>query len=407
MAENDDALAALASREVPVRAASARDLAASGGAESLEPLLRLAVEDPSPAVRLVCASAAADVLSRHRLGPAASEVPEARRAELLQHVAGSDPSHNVGLFQVCGALGTPAALKRILIGVRDPRADVRAGAVVGLLRFATSAASPDDLEATLVPLLTHERVRPETRAELARAAASLGYWSALEPARVLADSPARGVAQAAAEAVARLARPPGPDGLWVDLGVDAGEARPDAAPVAYVATEGQHVHRLPISGGPVERSARPARVRQLLLRRPGSRDAAVEVLQIGGRTLWAQDADEQVDFGDALVRASAYGTMRAIDPILPASASTFRLRGVVALHDQQPEVARVALEAAVEMKRCPLDAHYFLAQACVALGHPADALAPLERYLSRAPKRAALLAEARALHASLAPNTPS
>lgn len=406
MADAAAAIAALDAREVSVRAAAARDLSASGSPDTLERLLRLAEADPSPAVRLGCASAAADVLSRHRSGPAADAVTDAQRADWLTRVAGSDPSHNVGLFQVCGALGTPAALTRILTGLRDPRADVRTGAVVGLMRFASSAASPDDLEATVVPLLTSERIRPETRAELARVAASLGYWSALEPARTLAESPARGVAQVAAEAVARLARPPGPDGLWVDLGVDAGEAQPDAEPVAWVATEGQHVHRLALVDGVVVQSARPARVRQLLLRRPGSREAAVEVIQLDGRTLWAQDADEQLAFGDALVRAGAYGTMRAIDPILPGTASTFRLRGVVALQDQQPEVARAALEAAVDLKRCPVDAHYFLAQAWVALGRPDAALEPLERYLARAPKRAALLADARALRATLAPDSP-
>jgi len=407
VAETADPIAALEARELPIRAAAARDLAVSGSPSALDALLRRATNDPSPGVRLGCAAAAADILSRNRVGKASASIPDDRRAELLVMVASSDPSHNVGLFQVCGALGTPAALSRILFGLRDPRADVRAGAVVGLLRYAESAAAPDSVEQTLVPLLRSDKIRPETQGELARMCAQLGYWSALDNAVRLSESASRGVAEAGSDAVARLSRPPGPDGLWVDLGVDAGEARAEARPVGFVATVGQHVFRVPTEGaGSVKTSLRPAHARQRLLRRPGSRDAPVEVLQIAEATLWAQSAEEQVDFGDALVRAKAYDALRAIDAILPETASSFRLRGVLLLESGDATTALAVLDAAVEMKRCPIDAWYFQGVALLKTGRKADARAAFERYIAKAPKRAHLLGAARDALALIPVETP-
>lgn len=392
MAETDDPVAALGARELPIRAAAARDLAVMGSAVHLELLVRRSIDDPSPGVRLGCAAAAADILSRHRLGDATATVPPDMRESLLKAVSGADPSHNVGLFQVCGALGTPASLQRILIGLRDPRSDVRAGATVGLMRYAASAASPPGLEQQVVPLLRNERIRPETQAEIARLCGMLGFWTAIDGAQRLAESPAKGVAQVAGEALSRLSCRPGLDGLWIDLGVDAGEVRPGAKPTAMVATVGQRVFRVEL-GGPVHVrvSARPEQARQLLLRRPGSREPATEVLQLDGGTLWAQDADEQVEFGDLLIRANAFDAIRAIDPILPATASTFRLRGAVALHAGNPTDALIALEAATEMKRCPLDTWYFYGVAMASAGRKQDAGAAFERYIAKAAKKAQFL----------------
>lgn len=396
MPETVDPVASLEAKELPVRAAAARDLAVLGSVEHLDLLVRRAIEDSSPGVRLGCAAAAADILSRHRTAPAADRVTADHRATLLAAVSKADPSHNVGLFQVCGALGTEGATSRILVGLRDPRSDVRAGALVGLLRLAQSATAADDLEARLVPLLDNEKIRPETQAELAGAFANLGYWSAITGARRLAESTAKRIATVAAEAVARLSRPPGPDGLWVDLGVDAGEVRPGARVVAMIATVGDRVFTVSPGDSPkVTATARPARTRHLLLRRPGSKEPAVEVLQLGRRTAWAQDADEQVDFGDLLVRANAWEAIRALDPILPATASTFRLRGAAALREGRPDEALVALEAATGMKRCPVDAWYFHGVALVSAGQPVEAKESFERYLAKATKKAQFLTAAR------------
>ncbi len=402
MPETEDPVAALLAPQLPVRAAAARDLAVMGSPEHLDLLVARATDDPSPGVRLGCAAAAADILSRHRLGPAADAVPAAHRAALLLAVARADPSHNVGLFQVCGTLGTEAAINRILIGLRDPRSDVRAGAIVGVMRLAESAGAPENLESRLVPLLKGDRVRPETQAELAGVYANLGYWSALDGARRLAESAAKRVALVATEAVARLARPPGPDGLWVDLDVDAGEVRPDARPVALVATVGDRVYTVSLAEpGGVGVTTRPDRVRHLVLRRPGSKEPATEVLQLATRTLWAQDADEQVEFGDALVRAGAWSTIRAVDPVLPATASTFRLRGAAAFTAGANDEALVALKAATDMKKCPVDAWYYYGSALARGGQSDAARESLERYVARAPKKGSLLPQARAALGSL------
>lgn len=81
MAETEDPVAALSAKQLPIRAAGARDLALTGTHIHLELLLRTAIRDVSPGVRLGCAAAAADILTRYRLEPGEVDA-EVREAHL-------------------------------------------------------------------------------------------------------------------------------------------------------------------------------------------------------------------------------------------------------------------------------------------------------------------------------------
>ena len=66
--ETTDPVAALKSKSISDRAAGCRDLSLVGTVEHLDALADLAGSDRSPGVRLSAAAAAADILSRCRIG---------------------------------------------------------------------------------------------------------------------------------------------------------------------------------------------------------------------------------------------------------------------------------------------------------------------------------------------------
>ncbi len=397
--ETVDPLAALNAKDIPTRAAGARDLAAAGTPDHLSRLLDLAVRDPSPGVRLGVAAAAADILSRGRLPPAASAIPEAKRTELWMHIRGTDPGLNTGIFQVCATLGVPDAVSRILGGMRDPRVDVRMGACVGLQRLCISAAVNGDtaLETRVVALFDDPRIRPETQAEIARVCANVGYGSALERIRILADQGQRTIATIATEALQRLEWPGSGAGIWVDLGLDAAELgpRPDgpASPRTLVALTGSDT--LIVAGVDSSRSVPLKHLpRRLWLKRPGETEIG-QAVQIELTTYWPADTDEVGELGDRLLAAEAFDLIALVDPLLPPSAATERLRGAALLRGGDPLAAVRHLRAGVEMKKVPTDTWWYLADALFQLGLSDEARPHLEKYIAKATKRAPHLAEAR------------
>lgn len=394
MPETENPVQALSAKELPVRAAAARDLALLGGPEHLALLVDRAIHDISPGVRLSCAAAAADILSRHRLGARAEAVPAAQRAELLRQACACEPGVNPGLFAVLGTLDLPAGWRRILVGLRDPRADVRAGAVVGVHRALASAAHNGDAEAVaeVVAALGDPRVRVETRADLARVAATVGLVDALPAIRALAAVEQKGVAAAAAEAQARLENPPPADGFWVDLGLDALSVDPAAAPRAWAATVGRSLIRATAAGAEVVPLAGPRR--HLWLKRPGATEPDW-ALQVGAETWWRADADEMLALGDLLLAQARWDLLDRLDPILPHSAAGLRLRGAALLGRGAPADALLALSAATEMKKVPVDTWWFLADALHRLGRDGEARPHLERFVAKAPKRSPYMEEAR------------
>ncbi|MFZ5481950.1 MAG: tetratricopeptide repeat protein [Myxococcota bacterium] len=395
MPETSDPVAALSAKDIPTRAAATRDLSAAGTPAHLPLLVKKAIEDDSPGVRLGAAAAAADVLSRHRLAPDDAAIPPEVREAMLRTVAGADPGRNVGLFQVCGALGIPGGFARIVVGLRDPRFDVRAGACVGLWRHCASAAANGDvdLERSVVALFAEGRIPADTKSELARVCANVGYTSALDAIRALAEGSARQVRTVAEEAQKRLEWPPGVEGVWVDLGLDAGEVDPAAVPRGYAGL--LDASAVVWAGdGKVRREPLPRAPRRLWMKRPGGESAGA-VLQIGARTLWPADGDDLGAFGDALLAAKAWDLLDAVDVILPATAAGVRVRGVAKLERGDVAGALEALAACVEMKKVPPDAWWWLAEALHRAGRDEEAKPHLEKFLAKSPKKAPHVAEAK------------
>jgi tetratricopeptide (TPR) repeat protein len=81
--------------------------------------------------------------------------------------------------------------------------------------------------------------------------------------------------------------------------------------------------------------------------------------------------------------------------LLPLTAATARLRGAARLHAKDPAGALEQLTAAVEMKKVPADAWWYLADALHALGRDDEARPHLERFLAKAGKRAPFVLEAK------------
>lgn len=393
--ETADPVAALSAPQISTRCAGARDLAATGGPEHLDRLVDMAIRDPSSGVRLGCAAAVADILSRLRMPGAADALPEAARRALFDRVQRADPGINPGLFQVAGTIGLPEGVNRILLALRDPRADVRVGAVVGLYRLAASATRNGDveLERAVIAALGDARVRPETRAELVRVCANVGWLGAIPVARELESSTARGVSAVAREALARLEAPPPYDGVWVDLGLDTGEARRDTKPRELVATVGDQAVRVTADKAWIEPRATPRRF--VRWKREGETEAGL-VLQEGARSLYAADSDQQAQLGERLLALDALDLADRVDPVLAPGGATLRLRGAVALKRGDVEGALVALFAAIEARKPPADAWWWLAEALTRAGRAAEARPHLEKFLAKAPKRGPFVAEARA-----------
>lgn len=384
MPETADPVAALAAKDIPTRAAATRDLSVAGGPEHVDLLLEHATRDPSPGVRLGAAAAAADILTRRRL----AGIDDADATRWLAAVTAVDPSVNIGLFQVCGVLDTPAAMRRMLVGVRDPRADVRLGACVGLWRHGMSARVNGDaeLQATVEGLVKDPKLRAETRAELARVCANVGWHGVREVAHELRAGATKTVAEILDEAIKKLDHPISIEGVWVDWGVDGGAVeKPRLRGRVGVISRQQAIFadgRLRI--GPL------GACRTLWLKLPGE-SGQTAALQAGRVTWYAADAEDVCEFGDAL----GIPELHLVDPVLPATAAGGRVRAVRLMREGQVQGAADLLEQVVAMKKVPADAWWYLAEALTALGREAEAPPHLETYLKKAAKKAPFVEEAK------------
>lgn len=395
MPETKDPLQSLGAKDIPERAAAARDLSRVGLPAHIDALIATAISDKSPGVRLAAAGAAADILSRHRLPPRRDLVSEEARAAWLRAVASVDPVVNPGLFGICGCLGTEAAFKRILQGLRDPRQDVRAGASVGLWRTIASggASLMPGLEAAVVATLSDGRIRAESRVEIARLCADAGYLSALEPARELSALCARKTAELAEATVLRLEALPQPAGVWVRTGLDpvAVDEGCKGDDVMLVLGVGDAIVVTPrgAARGPLAAGWRILSIRE------NTREAVEPVLQLGADSWWPAAGDDVCRLGDRLLHQGKAELLLAVVEALGTSAAALRVRGAALLAVGRAEEAALALEAAVAGKKVPADAWWFLAEALTATSRAGEARPHLEKFVAKAAKRAPHLDEAK------------
>ncbi len=386
MPETADPIEALNAKDLTSRAAGARDLAQSGGLEQLPRLVQMCIKDSSQGVRLHCAGAVADILSRHRAPGALSP---AEREALWAPIVGVDPGFNVALFQVAAEIGTTAALQRILGGLRDPRVDVRMGACVGLLRHCAQGQynGNRELEAAVVATLGDVRIKPDTRLETVRICCNLGYKTVVEAAEKLASQLNPRQAEQLEELLNQLREPVSPNGIWVEAGKDAGALVPKAKRGAVGALRGE---RLWIEGA----WQTEAPVRRMFLKEPGE-EAADVVLQVGSRSYYPADADEVVELADLVVASNDPQLRAELSPLWPDNAAGRRARGSLALAEGRVDEAIALFSEALELKKVPVDCSYWLAEALRRAGRSAEARPHLERFVAKAPKKSPVLAEAK------------
>lgn len=386
MPETADPIEALNAKDLASRAAAARDLAQSGSLEQLPRLVQMCIKDSSQGVRLHCAGAVADILSRHR---APDALGQAEREALWAPIVGVDPGFNVALFQVAAEIGTAAALQRILGGLRDPRVDVRMGACVGLLRYAAQGQynGNRELEASIVATLGDNRIKPDTRLETVRICCNLGYQTVLEAAEKLATQLNPRQAEQLEELLAQLRAPIGPEGVWVEAGKDAGALVPRARRGAAAAC---WKGRMWTEGG----WQPEAPVRRMVLKEVGE-ESAGPVLQVGNRSWVPAEAEEVVELADRVVAAQDPQLRNELLPLWPDSAAGRRARGSMALADGKVDEAIALFTEALDLKKVPVDCSYWLAEALRRAGRAAEARPHLERFVAKAPKKSPVLADAR------------
>ncbi len=417
-------LEALESTSIHDRSEALRKIALHGGHDLVERLMLIAQTDKSAAVRLGAAAAAADVLSRYRVGKARKDLPDARRVELLNTFRALDPKVNPGLFLVLSCLDLPRCLERIRVGLRDPRWDVRQGAVVGLRRYCTSASVSENkiLRERVLGLLQPEgRLQPDALEGVIGICAEAGWEDAREGIMRWqgSDGTLGGAVDDAVSRLDRLQDPEGLEGAWISLGLDAGEvnANPAArgwflltAKGGFTGLEGGALKPLdwkaPEPGSlSLKTGGRWKRVayRRFWLLRPDTGNAG-QALQFGDRT-WFKATDE--DFPE-LVNAAVMGgkgqpkeiRTRLAAPLLSLVPDTQAGVLSAARLDVLAGRAKKAIDGLQKVikakKKAPAETWFWLGEAYTASRKKPEAKKAFKAYLEKAPKRGAHVEAAQA-----------
>lgn len=413
--ETEDPRKTLKAKSIHSRCAAARDLSRYGVPDDIPLLAARAGADRSPAVRLGTAGAAADILSRYRVGPRRDELSEAQRNALLDSFKGIDPSVNGGLFSLLACIGVPLGYQRIAMGLRDPRGDVRLAAAIGMLRLCASAAAQGDaeLEAAVVGLLRDGKLKPDAAAEIAWVAARVGYVSARDAIGSLPLSGAQ--AELRDRAIAQLRAYEEPlRGPYFTDGRDAGEVNPDPAQPSGFAVFSDAGTIMGDGDDPAGWSyldgVLPGGIRRLFIRRVGDAEPA-PAFQLQTRTWYFADEARLLAAAHALARpddldwkaraASSPVEEHApaiFSPWLPEGAAGDLARGLLLARAGQPDAALDALMSAAAVKqKCPAETRFFLGLALLARGQDEEGQTELRGFLRKARKKDPRRAVAEAL----------
>ena len=411
--ETEDPRVALSAPDVKTRAAGARDLAAIGTWVDVERLVEIARADKSTAVRMLSASAAVDIVWRRRgaFGQRGLDLPE--REQLQDVLKRVDPGEQPGLLPLFAALASDDAIARLGRILRDPRNQARVGAIAAVRRMALSGASAPSLEAAALGWLG-QKLPTDVSIELVKLVGEAGWASC---AGAMADARGHGPThgEAVDEALARLRTrevEASWEGLWVDEGVDVVELNLEPRSSAWQVVVGATCTRLgearPVAwvGGNATVGGEPARI--VFAPRLGSGDQRFMAIQVGGRTWWRRDRKDLAAWVDEVasdVGAVESVALRAVAGWLDGSEllAAVRARAVARILGGAPADALVDLDALTGGEKKPKpDVWWWLAQARAAVGDRGGAVAALDEFLDRAPKRADERKDAEAMRARLA-----
>lgn len=402
MPETDDPRKALASDDVTVRTAGARDLKASGTFEDVEPLLAMAKADKNPSARLYAAASAAEIVIR-------SELSDGQRRWLLDELVNYDPANNPSLSMVLAGIMDPEGLERLGRLMRDPRSDVRAGACTALRMMSKHPKAEVVLPDAVRRWLLAGKHPDDATAELVRLASEAGF-SSMDEALTKAAKRGRAAALAVQEALDWLVSRRDPTswaGMWLSLGDDATVTDWLWLERGSVWGESGLLGELTVSDGVGSVQSIPPLHRIRLGR--ASDEGLTEAIRIGDRTLWHHAGRALVKLIDELDTAvlrscvpAALGIAKEIASLEGASAT--RARVIALWRGGALREAEAVLDSAIAgEKRIKPEIQWLIANVKLGLGEIDTARDMLRDCLQGAPKKAAWRGEAEVLLSRLLP----
>lgn len=395
--ETPDPRIALSDRKVSVRAAAARDLALVGTWDDLPRLIEKGWADPSMAVRLHAAAAAADLVGRQRGAYGQSKLTAEEEAQVLRWAFGADPGASPSMLMLAAPLTGDEVLVRLGRVVRDPRSDVRLGVVTAIRRMVLSAVGDRArVSAALAAWLADERLPTDTRGELIRVIGEAGLTE-LREAALAARRVSGDVAMLADKALDRLDARLKMEtwvGPWRSDGLDVFELAeaPRADELALVAPG---VWYAGPKGKPLVLSAKGATIggkpAHLVWATPlGSFEPSL-ALQFDGRTWWRPDpawAAERLEALEASLRAWGPEAATAVSvwaATLPPAVGE-RIAALAAWLAGDLADARARLDVLLERKKPAVELWLWRARVHAAAGRTEAARMDAEAFLERAPK---------------------
>ena len=406
----------LSQKDIHARADAGRQLSKVGEPEHILPLLKAAIEDPSPGVRLYAVGAAADILSRYRVGKAAKEISKKDREAYFSSFKHVDPGQNAGVFSVMAVLGLPELGRRLLVGLQDPRLDVRTGAIVGTYRYFISHAAAKDtkLKADLLKLLTSARLRPDVLSAIVRLIGQCGWQEARGEVEVLRGRFGQ-VDEAIEQSLGWLDEQADPQtlmGAWASYSRDAGEVSEDKSPTEYLLiaplvaarfhSEGVETMRWSAESDKITLDGKTQSLRRMTLDEPVDHEM-VPAIQLEGQT-WFRSVKGAAELAERFSNAAS-----SVDPqvgkllaeafvgALPESAVGERIKARVELAVGLTASALERLEALGSKKSVSAEVYYYLGQARAQDNNEAGAKDAWNNFLIKARKTDPLREEVEAL----------
>jgi len=416
MGETEDPRAALHGSSVSVRAAAARDLSRIGTVDDLPPLVDIAINERSSALRLYAAAAAADIVHRYRGLGDRPQLTESERAQVHRWVRSYDPGRNPGLLMMLSALADDEARTRLARMLRDPRNGVRAGAAMAIRRMAVSATAIGD---TATPVLVGDclrdaRIPPDVILELIKMTGELGWQPLREQIRA-AGGQGRLHREAAQEALRRLDARLGGEawtGFWRSFGLDVFEVgKEDEDPnwrilVDETLTDPEGTAGFTLADGllHIEGDDRP--VRMVWAARLGSAEQLTPAIQQGDCTWWRLEGREFLNtlerFTDSFTPRARAGLEAVVVWLAEVEGPmAARIRGILAFQAGNLEQAAALLDELASGKKPRADVYFWLARVRVDQDRKKEAAKLLDDFLEKAGKKARWRSEAEALRAAL------
>lgn len=411
MGETKDPRAALQDPSVAVRAKAARDLARVGTFEDLEPLMALALNVKSSALRLYAAAAIADILHRYRGIRGLPELTAAQKERLGTWSRAFDPGTNPALLMMFSAMDDDASRTRLARMLRDPRNTVRAGAAVALRRMALSsvAAGNKGIEGLIRDTLHDKKTPPDALLEVSRIVGEVGLHDQRDR---LTELVARGgmLAEGGTEALRRLdqrKKPEGWSGVYRGVGLDVFEPGEGGEPAHLLIADGkvadaEGVRPLSLVDDGARFGKDQTPVRMVFASPIGEPEATLAVLQRGDTTWWrleGKDLLKTLEEGLDGLTPEGNALLAHLDDELAASESTIapRVRAVTAWRAGNLTHADALLTEQLEAKKPKADLFYWHAVVKRDLGDKKAAKKLVAAYLEEAPKTARLREAAEAL----------